>query len=197
VLGGIVTEPGNGNNESMRWFLVGLVTLALAVPASAGSVNPKRFALSQADVPEGYFFDKDNSLLLSKATVDRASNDESRFLRRTGFEGAYFGTYLNTSPPRWRFIHSGAYVFRTATGARTFVRTGSRHGLTSFRWLGRRIQLADEARLYDDPTENGTVVAWRYGRIVAYVSCNEMANRRAVALALARKQQRRIVSLTR
>jgi hypothetical protein len=84
----------------MRWFLVAFVSLAFAVPSSAAGVSPKLYVLGQADVPQGYFFDKDNSLLLSKATVDRASNEESRLLRRLGFMGAYLGTYLNTSPPK-------------------------------------------------------------------------------------------------
>ena len=181
----------------MRWLLVSFLILACAVPSSAASVNPKLYALSQADVPQGYFFDKDNSLLLSKATVDRASNDESRFLRRNGFMGAYLGAYLNTSPPRWRFVHSGAFIFRTASGASAFVRTARRERLAPFIPRGDRIQLGDEAWLYKDTANHGSVVTWRHGRVVAYVSCTEMANHRALTLALARKQQRRIAALTR
>ena len=181
----------------MRWFLVACVTIAVAVPSSAASVSPKLYALSQADVPEGYFFDKDNSLLLSKATVDRASNDESRLLRRLGFLGAYLGTYLNTSPPKWRFIHSGAFVFRAASGARGLVRTWRMKGPAPFSGRGERIQLGDEAWLYKDTTQGGSAVVWRHGRVVAYVSCTEMANHRVLALRLARKQQRHIVTLSR
>jgi hypothetical protein len=181
----------------MRWFLVACVTIAVAVPSSAASVSPKLYALSQADVPEGYFFDKDNSLLLSKATVDRASNDESRLLRRLGFLGAYLGAYLNTSPPKWRFIHSGAFVFRAASGARGLVRTWRMKGPAPFSGRGERIQLGDEAWLYKDTTQGGSAVVWRHGRVVAYVSCTEMANHRVLALRLARKQQRRIVTLSR
>jgi hypothetical protein len=181
----------------MRWFMVGFVSLALAVPSSAASVSPKILALSQADVPQGYFFDKDNSLLVSKATINRSSTEEARFLRRLGFEGAYFGTYLNTSPPKWKSVHSGAYVFRAANGARAYVRTARRHGLTPLTHRGDRIQLGDEAWLYEDTAADETGVAWRHGRVVAYVTCTEMAKHHALALALARKQQRRIVSLTR
>jgi len=181
----------------MRWFLVAFVTLAFAVPSSAASVNPKLYALSQADVPKGYDFDKDNSLLLSKALVDRASNEESRLLRRLGFGGANIAAYLNTSPPKWRFVHSGAFIFRAANGARAFVRTARRTGLTPFARRGDRIQLGDEAWLYKDTAEGGSAVAWRQGRVVAFVSCTEMADHRALALTLARTQQRRIVTLTR
>ena len=181
----------------MRWFVVGLVTLAIAVPSSAASVSPKLYALGQADVPEGYLFDKDNSLLLSKATVDRASNEESRFLRRNGFEGAYYGTYLNTSPPKWRFIHSGAFIFRAANGARAFVREARRGAFAPFPRGGERIQLGYEAWLHEDTKTGGSTVVWRQGRVAAYVSCTEMVTHRALALSLARKQQRRIVVLTR
>lgn len=181
----------------MRWFLVAFVTLALALPSSAASISPKLYALSQADVPAGYLFDQDNSLLLSKTMVDRASNEESRFLRRNGFQGAYLGTYLNTSPPKWRFIHSGAFIFRTANGARAFVREARREALPPFPRGGKRIQFGDDAWLHQDAKTGGSTVVWRHGRVAAYVSCTEMANHRALALALARKQQRRIVALTR
>ena len=136
--------------------------------------------------------------LPSKATIDRASNEEARFLRSIGFEGAYLGTYLNTSPPKWRFVHSGAFIFRAAKGASAFVRTARKHGLTPFTTgRGERIQLGDEAWLSQDTAADGTAVAWRHGRVVAYVSCTEMARHRSLTLALARKQQRRIVALTR
>jgi hypothetical protein len=181
----------------VRWFLVAFVALAFVVPSSAASVSPKLYALSQADVPEGYFFDQDNSLLLSKAVVDRASNEEARFLRRNGFEGAYYGTYLNTSPPKWRFIHSGAFIFRAANGARAFLREAGRGAFAPFPRRGERIQLGDEAWLHVDTKTGVSTVVWRQGRVAAYVSCTQMANHRALALALARKQQRRIVALTR
>jgi hypothetical protein len=180
----------------MRWFLVAFVGLAFAVPSSAASVSPKLYVLDQAEVPKGYFLDRDNSLLLSKATVDRASNEESRLLRRLGFTGAYLGTYLNTSPPKWRFIHSGAFVFRAVYGANGLVRTWRTKVPTPFSGRGKRIRLGDEAWLYKD-TEGGSGVMWRHGRVVAYVRCTEMANHRVLALTLARKQQRRIVTLTR
>ena len=181
----------------MRWFLIAFVGLAFAVPSSAASVSPKLCVLTQADVPQGYVLDKDNSLPLSKATVDRASNEESRLLRRIGFMGAYLGTYLNTSPPKWRFIHSGAFVFRAADGASELVRTWRTKGPTPFSGRGERIRLGDEAWFYKDSAKSGSAVVWRHGRVVAYVSCTEMANHRALALTLARKQQRRIVALAR
>jgi hypothetical protein len=181
----------------VRWLLLGLIAVAVAVPASAANVNPKMFTLSQADVPSGYFFDRDNSVLLSKAAVDHASNEESRFLRSIGFEGAYFAAYLNSSPPKWRFVNSAAFVFRGASGARAFVRAARKAGQTPFTQRAVRVRLGDEAWLSEDASEPGSTVAWRQGRVAAYVSCREMVGHRALALALARKQQRRIVARTR
>src|SRR5262245_24585607 len=55
----------------MRLLGIALAVVSLAVPASGASINPKLFVLGQTDVPRGYDFDESNSLLLSKATVDR------------------------------------------------------------------------------------------------------------------------------
>jgi hypothetical protein len=198
VMHWLVATSHTGHNLVMRWLVVGFAAFALTVPASAASVDPKLFALTQADVPRGYAFDENNSLLLSKATVDRGTNEESRLLRRLGFQGAYFGSYLNTAPPKWRFVHSGAYIFRGATGASAFVRYAKRKRLTPFTLRGIRIDLGDEAWLYPGGSAaDGTAVVWRYRRVIAYVTCTEMGGHHELALALARKQQRRIVALTR
>jgi hypothetical protein len=176
----------------VRWLVVGLAVASLAVPASAAVVDPRPFVLSQRDVPRGYLFDEDNSLLLSRAMVDRGTDEAARLLRRLGFQGAYFATYLNTAPPKWRFIHSGAYVFRDVSGARGFVRFARRTGLTPFHQRGRRLDLGDEA--WRSSTGDGTAVVWRTRRVVAYVSCSEMVRHRALATAHARKQQRIIAA---
>ncbi len=194
----VVETSHTGNNPVMRWLVVGFAALALTVPASAASVDPRLFALTQADVPRGYAFDENNSLLLSKATVDRGANEESRFLKRHRFQGAYFGTYLNTEPPKWRFVHSGAYVFSAATGAVAFERYARAKRVTPLTFRGRRLNLGDEAWLYTGRSAtDGSAVVWRYRRVIAYVTCTDMSGHRELALALARKQQRRIVALTR
>ena len=45
--------------------------------------------------------------------------------------------------------------------------------------------------------DGGTVVIWRYSRVVAWVMCQEMAAHRKLAIALARKQQQRIAAALR
>jgi len=179
----------------MRRLGIVLAALILVLPASAASINPKLFVLSSADVPRGYDFDPSNSLLLSKATVDRARNEEGRLLRRAGFQGAYLATYINVAPPRWRFVHSGAYVFRDRAGVQAFLRLGKSAQLPLITPRGHHIDFGDEAWLYRSPApDDATTIVWRYRNVVAYVSCEEMAGQRAIVLQLARKQQRRIVA---
>jgi hypothetical protein len=45
--------------------------------------------------------------------------------------------------------------------------------------------------------DTGTLVLWRYGRVVALLACQEMTSHRSLALSLARKQQRRIAGALR
>ena len=45
--------------------------------------------------------------------------------------------------------------------------------------------------------DNGTHVAWRFGRVVALVNCEWMTPHRTLALAMARKQQRQIADALR
>jgi hypothetical protein len=182
----------------MRWLVVALAFAALAVPASAASIDPRLFVLGRTDVPGGYVFDWQNSMLLSRAMVDQSTNEESRLLRRLGFQGAYLATYLNTAPPKWKFLHSGAYVFRDARGARAFVRFARDAGLTPFDKRGGRVDLGDEAWVYPaSSSTDGTTVVWRFRRVVAYVSGTAMARHRAVVLAHATRQQRRIAAALR
>jgi hypothetical protein len=42
--------------------------------------------------------------------------------------------------------------------------------------------------------DTGTLVFWRHGRVVAHVGCRQMTNHRRLAVALARKQQRRLLA---
>ena len=171
-----------------------LAAAVLASPAGA-ALDPRVFVLSQADVPRGYLFDKDNSLLITRATVDRVPSDKgAQALARAGFVNAYIARYTSYGPSRWSYVNSAAYAFRGPSGAQTYVRWMLKTGLGN---IGRpqRIALGDEAWLYTmSSTDTGTAVLWRHGRVVALVSCMEMTRHRTLALAQARKQQRRIVA---
>ena len=60
------------------------------------------------------------------------------------------------------------------------------------------IDIGTSARVYSSSSaDDGTVVIWRYSRVVAWVMCQEMAAHRKLAIALARTQQQRIAAALR
>ena len=141
-------------------------------------------------------FDKDNSRPLPRAFM--ATNPETRrLLDRTGYVNGHVVRYLNSDPPRWRYVTSQAFIFRTAAGARVFLASlGNRLGARADR--RKAVDLGDAGWSYvSASSEPGAVVAWLFGRVVGVVACQEMAGRRALSLALARKQQRRIATARR
>jgi hypothetical protein len=179
----------------MRWLVAALVAAALALPASAASVDPRLFVLHQIDVPPRYEFDEDNSLLISPADVARVPGEAGKTLARSGFVTAFYAPYTNYGPPYWRYVNSAAFVFRQPNGARGYLPVVVKSWFSNRRLQARRVDLGDEALLYTSSSRtSGTAVVWRQGRVVAFVGCSHMAEHRALALAQARKQQRRIAS---
>jgi hypothetical protein len=182
----------------MRSLLFALAAGAvLALPSSAAGVDPRLFVLHQIDVPARYEFDEDNSLLVpgARARLAGLPDESARVLVRLGFVNGYVARYTNYDPPRWRYVNSVAFVFRDAKGARGYMPLLVKSGFAQGSWRSRGIDLGDEALLYSSGSRStGTAVVWRYGRVVAYVSCSQMTEHRALALAQARKQQRRIAA---
>jgi hypothetical protein len=186
----------------MRWLAVALLAAAVfALPASAASVDPRVFVLHQADVPAHYLLDEDNSMGFDfSRPLPGLDDDARRLVSRFGFVNGYVARYLNSAPPRWRYIDSVAFVFRRAEGAKTYLAWMDR----SLRAQGgpaiRRTPLALGAAgwMYTSRSrETGTQILWRYGRVVASLTCQQMTRHRTLALALARKQQRQIVAALR
>ena len=184
------------HTTDMRWLLSILVAAGmLALPALAASVDPRLFVLSQADVPSGYLFDDDNSLLFTRAQLERVPDDESRVLLRAGFQAGHFARYLNSNPPRWRYVNSGVFVFLRPKGARTYMPRLIKAEFVQRGVRPRRVSLGDEAWVYASASRAiGTSVVWRYGRVLAWVNCSQMTNHGTLARALAGKQQRRIAT---
>ena len=157
-------------------------------------MDPKALVLPQADVPARYLFDPGNSMAIPRSFAVAAKTEGARDLVRAGFVGGYFARYSNTGPPRWRYITSGAYLFRDAVGARKVLPSMV---ASMNRGLGRtrRVQLGDEAWVVSSSRdETGTYVIWRHGRVVSFVSCLQMTQHRTLALAQARRQERRIAA---
>jgi hypothetical protein len=182
----------------MRWLCSALLAAAVfALPAAAATLDPKVLALRELDVPARYFFDKDNSAVLSPALLGRTAEGR-RLVVRSGFVTGYYARYLNSGPPRWRYVKSAAYVFRGAEGAKLYHASIEK----SFREQGavRRgpVEVGDGgSRYFWRSPDVGTHVLWRSGRVVAYVGCEQMTGHRTLALALAQKQQRRITAALR
>jgi hypothetical protein len=151
--------------------------------------------LHQIDVPARYEFDEDNSLLIPGARLASVADENARVLVRLGFVSGYIARYTNYDPPRWRYVNSVAFVFRQPKGARTYMPLLVKSGSAQVGGRVRRVNLGDEALLYSSSSRStGTAIVWRQGRVVAYVSCSQMTEHLALALAQARKQQRRIAT---
>ena len=180
----------------MRGLLAALVVAAI-VPQAAGaaSVEPRDLTLFELDAPAGYLFDQGNSAGLSRAALAASQLDEARKLVREGFMGMYVARYMNSGPPRWRFVTSGAYVFRRAAGARSTLVSQFRSPAGGGFGPARRIRLGHEGWVRtSSASDTGTIVFWRHGRVLAFVVCSHMTRHRALAEELARKQERRMAS---
>jgi len=176
-------------------------TAAFALPASAANVNPRVFVLSQSDVPAHYEFDKDNSTILPSELAAGWAGGRP-VVARAGYLNGYVSSYLNVDGPRWHHIASAAFVFRQAKGARLYLAWLDKHTReqTGEYDAGKRstVDLGDAGWMYVARSrDTGTRVAWRSERVVALVNCEWMSAHRALALAMARKQQRRIADALR
>ena len=177
----------------VRWLTLVVVVGTLAMPAAAAGVDPRAIVLGQRDVPDQYTLDRDNSLFITRATVAHSSDGAARRLRGVGFVAGYSTRYVNSDPPRWRYVDSAAYLFTEARGAKAFLaylRSAAARGV-----IVGRAELGDEAWLFSSRSvDTGTAMFWRHGRVVAWVSCREMTAHRTLAVGLARKQERRIAA---
>lgn len=177
--------------------LLGALVVAAVVPQAAGaaSVAPRDLTLFELDAPASYLFDASNSGGFSRADFAGAQTGEAGKLVRAGFVGLYVARYMNTDPPRYRFVTSGAYLFRGAAGARTTLVSQFRSPAGGGFGPARRIRLGDEGWVRTSTSPGtGTVVFWRHGRVLAFMICSDMTRHRTLAVDLARKQQRRIAS---
>ena len=176
-------------------FVVVAVAAVLPQAVGAASVDPKDLTLSELDAPARYTFDPSDSGGFSRADFAGSQAGEARKLVRSGFVGLYVARYMNTDPPRYRYVTSGAYLFRSAAGARSTLASQFRSTAGGGYGPARRIKLGDDGWVRTSTSrETGTVVFWRHGRVLAFMICSEMTQHRALAVALARKQQRRIAA---
>jgi hypothetical protein len=180
-------------------LVVALAGLTLAAPASATRVRPSELVLRQADVPAHYLLDRDNTMAITYAQLVRR-REAPEIMTTSGLVAGYITKYRNTDPPRWRDISSVAYLFRRPQGAASYLA-----------WMKHALEHQNGPKFRRNPTaigaegwvytarslDTGTLVLWRYGRVVALLACQEMTSHRSLAVSLARKQQRRIAGALR
>lgn len=180
-------------------LVVASLMLVLAAPASAAQIKPRELVLQETDLPARYVLDKDNTMAFSYAQF-AGRPDAPKIIKTSGFVAGYFAKYRNTDPPRWRDISSASYLFRQPLGATRYL-VWMRHALERQqgpKFSRSRIELGAEAWAYTARSRDvGSLVLWRYGRVVALVACQEMTSHRSLALSLARTQQRRIAAALR
>lgn len=174
-----------------------IATAAFAPPASAANINPRVFVLHASDVPAHYEFGTDDSFVLPRAFVARDAEGER--VARAGYVSGYLASYINTDPPKWKGIVSAAFVFRRAEGARMFLALLDKwtRKETGEQYAGRRsnVDIGDGGWMYVARSrDTGTQVGWRSGRVVGLIVCHWMTPHRALALAMAPKQQLRIAA---
>ena len=118
-----------------------------------------------------------------------------RIVERAGYVNGYLASYLNVDPPRWHHISSAAFVFRRAEGAKVYLAWFDKQFKEHNAAARRPVDLGDAGWIYvSSSRDRGTGVVWRFGRVVAFVNCEWMIPHRALALSMARKQQRRIAA---
>jgi hypothetical protein len=180
----------------MRRLLLLLVAAAIVPqPASAARVDPQAYVLGAGDVPARYDLDRDNSTVLPRALVARDEKTR-RLLDRAGYVSGYLVRSLDAGPSRWKYVDSSAFVFRTASGASTYL--AWLDGLARQQSAGaprRAVGLGSGGWSYVSRSLGaGTRIVWRSGRVVAMLACYDMTGHRALAFALARAQQARIAA---
>jgi hypothetical protein len=172
-------------------FLLAVVGV-LATPAAAVDGAPRALVLRSTDVPAGFVLDRKETGVRTnedEAGTDRASRALVKRLGRvTGYEA------------EWRrgadeSIVSRADVFRTKAGAQSYLDVAAA-GLRVSGIKGLRrstIRLGDQGYVFHaGATAELAWVVWRFGEVTGVVAGWGVP--RDVSIALARKQQRRIVS---
>ena len=176
----------------MPLLLASIVVLLLALPASAGEVDPRTLALRQADVPAGYRLDPDGSGPRTNESEAKSDRRLAGLFRRWGRITGYETEYDRQEAT----ITSRADLYRSSEGARLvmawFVAEAKKSGIKGLRRSPARI--GAEGWLYGAKPASSAfnLVVWRHDRVFAGVVSLGVAQ--APTLALARVQQRRIAA---
>jgi hypothetical protein len=165
-------------------LLVAILALG-SVPAYADDVQPKALVLHTSDVPRGYKL-SNTELLGNPGPGSKPSFRE--LAKRTGRVTGYYADFTQRSNE----ITSVAELFRRPAGARAYFAWYEGQLKTQGESSRSRIALGDGGWVYRVRSQpNSTFVLWHDGRVVSSLVCHKAQGHRELALALARKQDRR------
>ena len=178
----------------MRITLATVLALGLLVVAAAhGALAPRSLVLTTRDVPRGFVLDRDDTGVETNDELAAQSAEDLRRLRRMGRVTGYTASW--DQDRRQASLVSRVDVFRRSSGARSmldlYVRELDRSGIKG---LGRRsAPLGGGGWIWAGGQESEVAfVAWRHGRVFAYVAAWGLTGDRV--LSLARAQGRRIAA---
>ena len=165
----------------------------LAAGTAAARLAARTLVLQSTEVPAGYELQKGSS-------GDIRAVGAPDVLARPGLVGGYYATYWNTRAGSARTIVSASYVYRSPAGARAALaateREARRNAPASL--AIRQLRIGSGGVLYTAPTkERASAVLWQFDRVLAVLNCGSQLDHETLALALARKQQRRIAAALR
>ena len=180
---------------------------APATPGQAKSSvynDPSAFVLVEADVPDGYEVDRENTRAVTNADASRGRDDAyKRTLESFGRIGGYAsgwrpGASSGVSGPLQ--IESSASTFESVGGATDAFALGVKEVGTKFTKVELKKGIGDEARMWKTEVAgiNGPLtlftVAWRTGRVLSTMAVASEQGRVAadVATEYANKAQARV-----
>ncbi|HUG65514.1 MAG TPA: hypothetical protein VMK83_09875 [Gaiellaceae bacterium] len=180
--------------RSVRIFAASVVVgAALAASAATAAVLPQALVIRAADVPAGYRLEAASSGVRTNAQEAKESPEGGRLFRRWGRVTGYQVIYDRGE----RTIEARSDVFRSRAGPPEMLRWADRQvRLSGIKGLRREsVRLGSDAFLVSAGSSGEVYVYWRYG--VVWSALGGRGLGKAQVLALARAQQRRIVSALR
>jgi len=165
----------------------------VAVPVSAGAVDPQALVLAKADVPAGFRVDpKETGLRSNDVEAQEFPATRSLFTRWKRVTG-YQARYLRGSST----IEARVDLFRGADGARRMFEyvdlEARKAGLKGQKRARVGIGAEGWVHWVSSPTWKFNLVVWRHQRAFAGVMGSGISRDRT--LALARAQQRRLAAV--
>jgi hypothetical protein len=197
------------NVKARSFALAFAVLVAICAPSaySRASADPKLMVLQLSDLPSG--FSRGQARYVSNHQALRESTVKKNYAKLGRING-YEAVFTKHGAPLTGIlqVNSTASTYKTAAGAQASLRiseVAAGRSRPRFRRLSVGTPLGDEARLLTATVRQGGVTVdvysliWRSGSVYATVLAGALTGTGSPAqvVALAKKQQKRIVAATR